>query len=181
MDSERTAAAAPSDRTTAFAESATIRTECFLESDLPCRTDTLRRVYGYWQGKLRPQRLPARRDIDPLDLPGLLPSLTLVDVESASGRRRFRYRLMGESHVAVLGLNATGRYADDIWQISRDGCGIVSRYEAVCERRQAHYWMRSFIDRSKSWRYYERVIMPLAGDGQTVDMLLAALAPLRED
>ncbi|MGF1611866.1 MAG: PAS domain-containing protein [Kiloniellales bacterium] len=181
MNRELSAVAEASGLATATAESAKIRSECFVDLDIPCSTDTLRRAYGYWRSKLRPERLPGRRDIDPLDLRGLLPSLKLVDVELANGGRRFRYRLMGENHVSALGFNATGRYADEIWQISSDSCGIVARYEAVCDRRQAHYWVRSFIDRSKSWRYFERVVMPLASDGRTVDMLFIALAPLSSD
>ena len=40
----------------------------------------LQRLYEYWRSKVRDRRLPARADIDPLDIPDLLSNLVLIDV-----------------------------------------------------------------------------------------------------
>ena len=40
----------------------------------------LRQAFAYWRGKLAGRAMPARRDIDPVDVPTLLPYVMLVDV-----------------------------------------------------------------------------------------------------
>src|SRR5579885_3127635 len=54
------------------------------------RDDRLQQVYDYWRGKTGARGLPSRRDIDPTEIPHLLPHLMLVDV---LGNGRYRYRL----------------------------------------------------------------------------------------
>lgn len=155
-----------------------IRVECFVEHDLPCSSEVLRSAFCYWRSKLRSGRLPGRADIDPVEMRGLLPSLMLVDIEARESGRWFRYRLMGEHPITVLGFNATGRYLNEVLPSNGPRRDILERYDAICDSRRAHYWVRAFIQRRKSWRDYERVAMPLAGDGWTVDMLLVSLVPI---
>lgn len=47
---------------------------------------------SYWQA-IKDDRLPSRLDIDPVDIPDLLPNVMLLDV--LDGGRDFRYRLAG--------------------------------------------------------------------------------------
>src|SRR3546814_12327327 len=53
----------------------------------------LRRLYDYWCGRCPEGALPARRDIDPLDIPDLLPNLFLLDV--IGDAEDFVFRLAG--------------------------------------------------------------------------------------
>src|SRR3546814_15629289 len=53
----------------------------------------LRRLYDYWCGRCPAGALPARRDIDPLDIPDLLPNLFLLDV--IGDAEAFVFRLAG--------------------------------------------------------------------------------------
>jgi hypothetical protein len=52
--------------------------------------------YEYWLGKGRGagKAMPARADIDPLDIPALLANVFLIDVVPGNPRR-FRFRLVG--------------------------------------------------------------------------------------
>ena len=59
------------------------------------RDDRHRRVFEYWRSKAPEGVLPGRRDIDPLEVPDLLPWLTLIDVVWEQERLRLRCRLMG--------------------------------------------------------------------------------------
>ena len=54
-----------------------------------------------------------RADIDPTDIPKLLPHVMLVEV-LASSRYRYRYRLIGTENAEAHGMNATGRYLDEV-------------------------------------------------------------------
>jgi hypothetical protein len=47
--------------------------------------------YDYWRGKGAGKEVPARADIDPLDIPRLLANVFLMDVV-AGNPRRFRFR-----------------------------------------------------------------------------------------
>jgi hypothetical protein len=40
----------------------------------------LRQAFAYWRGKLAGRAMPARRDIDPVDVPTLLSYVMLADV-----------------------------------------------------------------------------------------------------
>ena len=55
--------------------------------------------------------MPSRADIDPVDIPRLLPDVMLVE-RFADGR--YRYRLIGTENSRAHGMNATGRYLDEI-------------------------------------------------------------------
>jgi hypothetical protein len=69
-------------------------------------------LWDYWIGVYRKLgRMPQRADIDPIDIPKLLPNLWLVDWEPQSGR--FRYRLVGTGVTKARNVDATGRHLDE--------------------------------------------------------------------
>ena len=66
----------------------------------------------YWTSKRGTAALPARQDIDPLEMgPPLLPSLLLADLLDRGTRVRFR--LVGTAVVKRLGFDPTGKFLDD--------------------------------------------------------------------
>lgn len=76
------------------------------------RSERVRRLHEYWRAKAgAPASVPQRRDIDPTELPDLLPSLLLVDVEH--NPLRFRYRLVGTRIVDFSYRDFTGTYLDE--------------------------------------------------------------------
>ena len=64
-------------------------------------------LYRYWEGKRRGRTMPARADIDPLELRQQLANLILVDV--AGSPPQFRIRLAGTDIVSRYGAELTGR------------------------------------------------------------------------
>jgi hypothetical protein len=68
-----------------------------LASDEP----VLRPLWRYWTERCRDRQCPARSDIDPVDIPRLLPHIGLIDVETDASR--FRYRLIGTRMNEVFG------------------------------------------------------------------------------
>ena len=57
----------------------------------------LESLYGHWLGKRRGRRMPARADIEPLEIPAdTWPHTMLLDVLWDCNRPRFRYRRVGE-------------------------------------------------------------------------------------
>jgi hypothetical protein len=69
----------------------------------------LRILWSYWKERRGDRQMPARDDIDPIDIPTILPHLQLV--ETIDGR--FRFRLAGTAIVEAYGAELTGKYVDD--------------------------------------------------------------------
>lgn len=126
----------------------------------------IRAVVEYWLSKHPESGLPGRQHIDPVDIPHLLPNVWLIDV--VRDPLRFRFRLMGTLVVEYAGEDNTGKWFDERWPES-DPAFLHS----VVETRQPT-WARG----RSNWRpekdYFEieRVRLPLARDGETVDMIL---------
>ena len=133
----------------------------------------LRRFYDYWLGKCQAGRLPSRADIDPVEIPDLLPWIMLVDPVPGPEGYRFRIRLIGTGLVTRVGRDATGRFYDETLS-KRDVARFTAIYTEVVKSGRPHHY-RSDIDivRLQGLEHlrYERLICPLATDGTTVDML----------
>lgn len=135
------------------------------------RSGRLRQVYGYWQSKMIDGRLPSRAEIDPLEIPKLLPFLFLVDV--ARDPLRFRFRLVGTQICAWGGRDPTGLYTDDA-SFGAQGAEITRQYAEVVERGRPVYREQRGAQPARSFMFYEKVILPLSSDGESVEVLLCA-------
>ena len=72
-----------------------------------CHPDTIT-MYEYWQSKCSNRSMPARADIDPVEMPRqLLPGICIVDV--VADERRYVYRLVGTGDAEVRGNDPTGK------------------------------------------------------------------------
>lgn len=123
----------------------------------------------YWEAKRGGRSLPARRDLDPVDIPRLLPFVTLADIEPEPFR--VRYRLAGTMVVETTGMEITGRYLDELAPPH-----VLASYHAIY-RRCCEHFAPSYA--SVDWEFtadrrgsYEIGAFPLSSDGARVDMVL---------
>ena len=129
----------------------------------------LRDLYLYWTGKRGERQFPARADIVPEDIGKLLPFVLLLDV--LEGGRHLRFRLVGTD--AAAGIDPTGKlmheavpdgiYRDHITALFRRG---ATGPGALYSRSSYAY---GDVEGPRS---ISRLFMPLAGDGETIDMML---------
>jgi len=136
----------------------------------------LQEFLDYWLAKHGPRgELPSRAQIDPSEIPTILTGIALCDVErvNTSLGYRFKYRLLGTRHSVVNPSDFSGRYVEDV-HYPDEAVPIIGAFCLVVERKLPHYWRRERVSRrDPSVRTpYERIIVPLASDGVTVDMLL---------
>lgn len=76
---------------------------------------TLSALFRYWNTKRDGRAMPARRDIDPIEMgPKLLPHLMLCEL--AERGNRIRFRLVGTFLVKRLGFDPTARWLADLPQ-----------------------------------------------------------------
>ncbi len=82
-------------------------------------------LYRYWLAKRGGRTMPARRDIDPTEIPPLLPYLGII--EHADGE--LRYRLIGTALGQQLGRDVTG---GTVGSYLRFAPGLRATVELVC-------------------------------------------------
>lgn len=143
-------------------------------ADLLSRRDPLiRDGFNYWCSKGWPGRLPTRADIDPMDIPKLLPNVVLLDVQD--GPRDFCYRLIGTGVVHHLAEDLTGK-----WMSSLDHQRAPSRIWDSCEKvvETACPLLSAipYVGPHAEYLYGEDIILPLAGEQGAVDKLLIFVA-----
>jgi hypothetical protein len=150
------------------------------ESDLDVR---LRGLVGYWDSKRGGRRFPARADLDPLELRGLLGFLLLVDVvpqaPDALGQPvnpRFRYRLFGTEFVFYHSADLTGHWLDDI---PNDAfrTELLALYRGVVRDGEMRTLSYDYM-RDEQRHRFQAVLLPLSSDGETVNIVLGCGVPL---
>ncbi len=129
----------------------------------------LAQLVAYWR-RLVPDGLPGRQHLDPIAIgSALLPHVFLADV--VDGGRRIRWRLIGTHIVNHAASDDTGRYLDAaIAPAMRET--IIGHYRDTIRTRNPVCHRSEFVGRDRRIYRYDRVLMPLATDGSTVDMVL---------
>jgi hypothetical protein len=132
----------------------------------------IRRMHKHWQAiHPAPGVLPARKHLDPLAVPDLLPNLWLLDVEAET--LRLRYRLVGTRIVEAAGEELTGKWLDEAHPNLAHHPQYLDRYRAVVHggrpswrRGRARLWT------NRAYHEIENIVLPFAGDGTRVDLLV---------
>lgn len=139
------------------------------DTTLNFRSEKLRQLHGYWESKRAGRAMPQRADLEPTEIPKLLPHIALIDVETAPPR--FYFRLIGTHITTVLGRDNTGKYFDEAYHEPLLG-DITNVYRLVVGRLAPvrHFGKAEFSD--KQYRDYESVHLPLSQDGATISMIL---------
>jgi hypothetical protein len=127
-------------------------------------------LYHYWLAKRDGRRMPARRDIDPAEIPALLPHLSIV--EKVDGL--FRYRLVGTGVARELGRDLTGRLVGSYVGADPKSAGAL---QAVSERvfTSAHpvFATGEFKLTSGAIHNMAVLILPLSDDDTNVNMTVS--------
>jgi hypothetical protein len=129
----------------------------------PIDTPMLKALLDYWQGKRGARALPARRDIDPLEMgPHLLPHLLLCDLFDRGTRARFR--LVGTEVVRRLGFDPTGKYLEPGARGSYFEL-LASLHRLVYCERAPLYSASAFTWESGRQLKVQHLLLPLSHDG----------------
>jgi len=132
------------------------------------------RFFDYWRSKATAGALPSRRSIDPVEIHDLLPWLILFDVTWSEGEPRFRFRLVGTGCVERYGRNASGQWFEETYE----GETLLRQsrtYAEVARTGVPHLSRPRFPVSDREFVTYDRLILPLADDGRSVDALVALM------
>lgn len=133
-------------------------------------SERLRELAQYWNRKRGSHLMPSRGDIDPTEIPRLLPHLRMVDVLYEPDLK-FRYRLVGTAVVELMGIDITGRYIDESLFDANTAKAFAGHAFSVRERAAATGVTRGRWP-TNDWMIVRWVVLPLGRDRQTVDRLL---------
>lgn len=137
------------------------------------RYRTLEHLHDYWDRGRAGRPLLARANIDPVDIPTLLPFLILCDLQNDPFD--VRYRLIGNHVRAYMGRNLVGSSvlaetaANPSFQPIWDTCS------ACAERGAPTYTNHEMVSALGHRIRHHGVILPVSTDGRRLDMLLAAV------
>lgn len=140
-------------------------------------TEELKALEDYWRSKMRGEMLPSRRDIDAWDLRAQIAHLFFITV--TRNPLRFWFRDAGAGLVQGYGKELAGKYIDELAaadervHVLEDYRTAVIEARPVCNRL-VH--VREDGDRVR----YERLLLPLSSDGETVDMLLGGAFAIQD-
>jgi len=132
-------------------------------------------LYSYWSSKRGARAIPGRADIEPGELRALLPHILLIDV--VEGGRDFRYRLVGTEIERHIGRPVTGSLISEVLS-GAYLTYIRSLHQRVVAEAAPIYSENSFNDgrgglaEIADFKRAFRLMLPLAKDGATVDMVL---------
>lgn len=129
----------------------------------------LRRLYDYWRARCRSGAVPSRRDIDPLDIPDLLPNLFLLDV--IGDAEDFVFRLAGSQVEDAFSMPLRGRSIAEIQKAAGTPIPVAQHIE-VARGGGPRYREGSVLVAGRDhWRTH-RLLLPLSSDGRAVDVLI---------
>ena len=152
-----------------------------LQTWIPCdlappRTEwhpKLQRFFDYWVSISPSGRLPGRRHLDPIGLGPVLPHVWMLDVVRDKGALRFRYRLAGTREVETLQREVTGQWFDEVHPLAPTH-PIFARFAYMVENRTPTYRKGIVgLTHEKDHRTVENCMLPFAGDGVAVDLIVA--------
>jgi len=134
--------------------------------------------FKFWSGKCRPDRLPSRADFTPAELGNLLPQVVLLDVLREPWD--FRFRLIGTGVVLHLSADWTGMRMTEIPHMCPPSKIFSNCQEAALTGEPVHS-QTPYVGPHREFLRADDVILPLAKDGKTPDMLLVFVEYLAKE
>lgn len=133
--------------------------------------EVLSNIHAYWCNLRRDRPMPARADIDPAEIPKILPYLMLTDVLENG---QFRYRLIGTEVERSFGAPVTGRTLEEL-MFGEYLAYMTGLYRRVVEEKRPIFSVSRYGGTDRDHPLFtKRVMMPLSNQGASVDMVLSA-------
>lgn len=137
------------------------------------RSDTVHGcVLTYWETRRGARHMPARRDMDPTDIPRVLPHLQLIEPVPPD---RFRYRLVGTAIVQTFGHDYTGRFLDELSLGSERINFFASKLGTVRDSGRPLFVRTQYISAKGVHFMANRLYVPLSENDRDVNMILGSL------
>jgi hypothetical protein len=137
------------------------------------RDARIQALHDYWKALRGSRAMPARGDVDPTQIPSLLPNIVMYDVAASGG---YKVRLVGEEVINFIGRNATGGPAGESMP-PRSAEMVAAILDAVVADRAPKFRAgKAHWAPDKSYRDFEACFLPLSADGESVNIVLCGIS-----
>jgi len=143
-----------------------------LDDPTEIRDARLLGLFGYWRGKCQGRLMPARRDIDPIEMKQWLGNLMLV--EFPPDPMQYRVRLDGVNIQQFYGNSREGKGVEAMTS-EEERRIVLPQYILVVERKQPAYYESQFVTSEGIRTSQRKLLLPLSDDGERVNMVLAGI------
>jgi len=126
-------------------------------------------LFAYWASLREDGRLPARAQINPARFKRHLPTVSLIDVRREP--RDYRLRLAGTGLYSVYGREITGKRLDEVYS-SEASAYWRGELDRIVDQGRPAVGCHSLSWRGATHLSILWLRLPLASDGEQVDMIL---------
>lgn len=139
----------------------------------------IRQMFEYWDTKRGDRCCPARRDLDPLDIPGLLPGIIMLEVTSTDPLDLV-YRVVGTREVSYRGNDPTGQPVSSAYH-GESKEQVLYVYRTVMERMEPAFLREPVFSLKKIYVNEENLYLPLSDDGKSVNRVIVFVTDIPID
>ncbi len=134
-------------------------------------------LHHYWRTRGSEDRLPARRDIDPLDIsPAVLPWVFMLDVLCQPTGGDYRFRLNGTSNIQLVGRDPTNRLTSEVYG-EEEHQFLVHTFDTTVREMAPTFWRATVPQEQLGHVRVCRGLFPLSDEGISVNMILGIAVP----
>jgi hypothetical protein len=126
-----------------------------------------RDLYRHWLGKANGRVMPAHRDIDPVDIPRVLPYMSLIHKPDG----QYRFRLVGTNIAEMIGQDLTGALIDS--HTGDAGAPLEGIAERVFTTARPVFATGFFKTGLGAIQSGSALFLPLSDDGTHVNMMVS--------
>lgn len=139
-----------------------------------------RGLLKWWSDPRRKARLPSLADCETEELERLRQDVALYAVQGDNDRLRYRCLRHGANLRPIDGADLTGLYLDEFFPEPIKASALAA-YDATVSMACPIYTVRNAIDAHQVPVMFERIRLPLSGEGTRVDHLLTHVEIFCED
>jgi hypothetical protein len=131
-------------------------------------------VLAYWNDKRRGRPMPARADVDPLELKAILRHIFMIDV--LPGEAEFRFRLIGTAITERYGRDSTRKMVREVYASADPAIAAwyTAMLAAVTKSRRPVLGGGPLLMVRKDFVSFRALHLPLSDDGDSVNVIFGA-------
>ena len=145
-----------------------------IENPTMIQDQRLLELFQFWRAKLNGRRIPASGDFDQADLARWADNLMMIDVPGDIAN--FRIRWLGSNLATMFATPRAGTGIEAMTSVG-ERSSVLPQYRVVIDTGLPAYYATEVELSRRGVVAQQKLILPLSGDGEKVDAVLAGIYP----